>query len=213
MSEPVGDGLSRSRFNKFNNKEKAGPGEDVKRKKRIDFLIKATLYADGDIEAFKQTIPPSRLAKLIEEDVWFGKVFDTDSNVILEEGIMQNLVEMATSKTAQTMPAAKTVLPALNKRRWNLGVQKQETANEGVGEFLKMVSEKPMNRDDLVALLLIKDPRFISVDPMALKVLSLTEAVNIEKQKVIEIKAEPTIERHVPLPEDLIKEDEDLAGG
>lgn len=216
MSEQSGDGLSRSRFKKFNRAERGGPGEDEKRKKRIEFLVKATLYADGDIEAFKATIPPDKLQKMIEADSWFGKDFNTAAGLILEEGIMLNLVEMATSKTAQTLPAAKTILPALNKRRWNLGVQKQETANEGVGEFLKMASDKPMNRQELIGILMLTDPKFITVDPAALKVLSLSEAIAIEKQKVIEVQAEPSvptevkIDRHIPPPEDLIKEDEDL---
>ena len=155
-------------------------GDDVKRK-RIDYLVKAFVYYDGDMELLKADLPPTQLEEMIAFDPWYGKTFEKASALMLEEGILRNLLSLATTQTPQAINAAKTILPALNKRRYNLGVQKQEVANEGLHDFIKSI-EKPMSRQQVINVLQVHDPKFIQMAPENTKMLTLEEAVVVASE-------------------------------
>lgn len=185
------------KLQKFSFKDKQGAAGDPKRNLRMEYLLKAWLHYDDDMEALKADLDPDDLDDKIAKDPWWGKPFTKPASAILEEGIAKNLMEIALSKTAQTLPAANTILPALNKRRYNKGVQKQEVANEGMHDFIK-ATQAPMSRNQVIEILTLHDPKFIEKKPIDLRVLTLDEAVAIEHDK-------GTFKRNAN-----IEEDEDL---
>lgn len=154
-----------------------GPDSDPRRKTRLDFLVRAFVNYDGDMEALKADLEPGELERLVESDPWFGKAFDRPAQTILEEGILRNLVSMATGQSPQTIPVSKVILPALNKRRYNQGVQRQETANEGLADFIR-ATEKPMSREQVLMIIQTHDPKFMDLGKVPLKMLTLDEAVS-----------------------------------
>jgi hypothetical protein len=125
----------------------------AQRQRRMRLLVRAWIRYGGDLERAKaeMRMSPEEMEEW-SKDPWFQK---NQENAIemMEEGIAMNLFEMAMKQNARTLPAAKVLLPALNKYRYNQGVQKQETANEGISELLNLVSKKPMNHHESVRLL------------------------------------------------------------
>lgn len=175
---------------------------ELDRKERYGFLVKAFLFYQDDVEALKAALPEGELAAKIAKDAWFGRKFDKPASLILEEGLVLSLIDKSLQNNSGALAALKVALPALNKKRWNLGVQKQETANEGMADYLKIASEKPMTRQDLQAILILSDPKLVMMNPSDLKMLTLDEAAREDSERKA-IDVTPEIINNIQEDEDL----------
>jgi hypothetical protein len=175
--------------------------EDASRRKMIarsNFAVAAWVQFDGDMNALKAALPPEKIAELIKADDFFAQTFTQDAGRMLEYFLIQNMMELGTTGNAQAITAAKVLLPALNKRRYNQGVQRQEVANAGVEDFLRLVNSK-MTKQQVVNIMVNCDPQFLGAPAEQMKMLTLEEAHEIELAKPAPIEVEG------------ITEDEDLA--
>lgn len=166
--------------------EKYGKPLDGKRARRLRLIIRSFVRDEGNLEETLKTFlndieDPEEKAAILE-DPWFKRNFEgTTAGHLIEEAILNNITEIALSKLPSAGQAAKTLLQAVNKHRYNPGVQKQETANEGLAKIIRGIGNKPMTYLEMKNIFVLEQPLVPIKDMEAIEVPTLEEEVETAK--------------------------------
>jgi hypothetical protein len=178
------------RKEELSKQEQRALKEKRTRQKRT-FLIRAFVRYEGDIERMREDIKnnPIEWKKWQEDDemmLWLERL-SGNSKDIIEEHILMTRYEVAVKSNAQGNSAAKILLPAINKHRYNLQVQANETMSEGMAELLTNIAKRPMTHVQMLNILLPEDKRELIGLPDHLNIPTLEAAIEEKKNKPLQI--------------------------
>jgi len=170
---PKFEDFEAKRQEKKQRSEEEKRARDLERRKaRIKrvFLIRAFVRHGGNVVTLREETRANEKEwakwEQYEDLVDWIENLSGDANEIIEEHILVTRYEAALNHNAQGNAAAKVLLPAINKHRYNLHVQAQETANEGMADVLKSIANKPMTHIEMVNILIPSERKnIIDVTP------------------------------------------------